>query len=125
LKYSRNSNLSKNFVVDDAEVVLQMTSDYFEARQYRVTKARSGVEFFRQVAEVMDGLKANRCIRTHADATIAATPMIALTALAMTGDRERCLAAGANEYMSKPVKLIELKKVIEDLSPSSIEANHE
>jgi CheY-like chemotaxis protein len=43
----------------------------------------------------------------------------------MTGDRERCLEAGANEYMSKPVRLNELTKAIEDLLPSSREAKHE
>ncbi|MDQ2693244.1 MAG: response regulator, partial [Chloroflexota bacterium] len=45
----------------------------------------------------------------------ASTPIIALTALAMPGDRERCLQAGANEYMSKPVHLKALKQLIDDL----------
>jgi CheY-like chemotaxis protein len=63
----------------------------------------------------MDGMETIRRIRAQQDAVIASTPIIAVTALAMTGDRERCLAAGANDYISKPVKLKELITTIGEL----------
>jgi CheY-like chemotaxis protein len=59
----------------------------------------------------MDGLEAIRRIR--ADADLARVPIIAMTALAMPGDYERCLQVGANDYMSKPISLRRLVKVIE------------
>jgi CheY-like chemotaxis protein len=59
----------------------------------------------------MDGLEATKHIR--ADTTLSHIPIIALTALAMPGDRDRCLQAGANDYMSKPVSLRTLLHLIE------------
>ena len=61
----------------------------------------------------MDGLEAMRRLRS--DPRFASTPIVALTALAMPGDRERCLEAGATEYMSKPVGLKMLVKTIDEL----------
>lgn len=69
----------------------------------------------------MDGLEATRRIR--ADAELSATPIIAVTALTMPGDRERCLAAGVNHYLSKPMDMQELLKIIADiLAPQSTES---
>jgi CheY-like chemotaxis protein len=68
---------------------------------------------------VMDGLTAIKKIST--DIVMKDIPIIALTALAMPGDRERCLAAGATEYISKPVKLKELLALVEKLAPKAVQ----
>ncbi|EDN65065.1 Response regulator receiver protein [Beggiatoa sp. PS] len=64
---------------------------------------------------VMDGLEAIQLLRMDTDFELKNVPIIALTALAMPGDKERCLAAGANEYLSKPVPLKKLVQMIEEL----------
>ena len=56
-----------------------------------------------------------RRLRAHPDPKIASAPIIALTALAMTGDREKCIQAGANEYLSKPVVLKQLVEQIKEI----------
>jgi len=65
---------------------------------------------------VMDGLAAIREIRT--DAALKDIPIVALTALVMPGDRERCLAAGATDYRSKPVSLKALAARVKRLLPA-------
>jgi CheY-like chemotaxis protein len=56
---------------------------------------------------LLDGLGAIRALPT-----IAATPIVAVTALAMPGDEARCLAAGADEYLTKPVPVPRLLAVV-------------
>jgi CheY-like chemotaxis protein/anti-sigma regulatory factor (Ser/Thr protein kinase) len=58
----------------------------------------------------VDGLAATRLIRQNT--TIGQPWIIAMTANAMTGDRERCLAAGMNDYVTKPIKLQELQDAL-------------
>lgn len=65
---------------------------------------------------VMNGLQAAQAIRdaeaTNADKTIH-VPIIAVTAHAMSGDRERCLAAGMDDYLSKPISPEKLESIIQ------------
>jgi PAS domain S-box-containing protein len=62
---------------------------------------------------IMDGMQATMIIRRYERATATRTPIIAVTALAMEGDRERFLKAGLDDYVSKPVENSELIRVVE------------
>lgn len=107
---------------DNAANIITVTS-YLSAKGYRILLAKNGqeaVEFAQthqpdiilmdiQMPEI-DGLEAIKQIRLLP--ALKAIPIIALTALAMTSDRDNCLAAGANDYVAKPVKLKQLTAAI-------------
>jgi CheY-like chemotaxis protein len=111
-------------LVEDNEDNILTVADYLAFKNYRVLVARNGRECLEMAVSVvpdiilmdiqmpeLDGLEAIRRLRRMAIWN--QKPIVALTAMAMAGDRERCLAAGANYYMSKPVSLRELTSVIE------------
>ena len=62
---------------------------------------------------VLDGIAATRQIRAMEE--FSALPIVAVTAQAMSGDRQSCLDAGMNEYISKPIKPVELYQTLSDL----------
>ena len=115
-------------LAEDNEDNIVTVSDYLLGKGCRIVVARNGLEAVERAREEvpdiilmdihmpeMDGLEATRRLRAAAAKGLANVPIIALTALAMPGDRERCLEAGADEYLSKPVSLRRLVQVMERL----------
>ena len=111
-------------LAEDNEANILMMSDYLMARGYQLIFAHNGFEAVNLARDKkpdlilmdiqmpdMDGLEATRRIKQESETTN--IPIIALTALTMPGDREKCLAAGVNEYMTKPVNLKKLVNSIE------------
>jgi two-component system sensor histidine kinase/response regulator len=72
----------------------------------------------------MDGLQATTAIRQLPDEPRSRVPIVALTAHAMKRDRERCLSAGMNGYISKPIDAETLIRVVEDLGNRSRPDSH-
>ncbi|MDB9313960.1 CBS domain-containing protein [Spirulina sp. CS-785/01] len=108
---------------DNPNNVFTITS-YLEAKGYRLMVAGDGQEALEYARSYhpqlilmdiqmpgMDGLTAIATLRN--DPMFQELPIIALTALAMDGDREQCLEAGASAYLSKPVKLKQLAKMMQ------------
>jgi signal transduction histidine kinase/ActR/RegA family two-component response regulator len=121
-------------LVDDDKDNRELFSGMLATVGFRVLNAGDGREAVEKTAAEkpdlilmdiqmpeMDGLEAIRRIRALPD--VAQVPIIALTALAMKGDRELCLEAGANDYLSKPIALRKLVKAIRSqLEPADQQA---
>jgi PAS domain S-box-containing protein len=116
----------KVLLAEDNEANIDALGEYLEDRGFVLTIARDGKEALARAGETrpdvilmdiqmpeMDGLEATRRLRTMPECRD--IPIIALTALAMPGDRERCLDAGVDEYLPKPVSLNTLIKTIQQL----------
>jgi len=106
-------------LVDDNDSNLEMISTYLRIKGCEVRTANSGLKAISMVGEArpdivlmdvqmpeMDGLETTRRLRE--DPALRLIPIIAVTALAMPGDREQCLEAGMDDYLSKPLGLKEL-----------------
>ncbi len=113
-------------LAEDNPANIQTLSSYLSAKGYQLLLAKDGAEAIQQaqgqqpnliIMDVqmpgMDGLEAMQRIRQQSWGSD--IPIIALTALALESDEQRCLQAGADEYLSKPVKLKHLVARIEAL----------
>lgn len=112
-------------VAEDNQVNQLVATRVFEKLGHHVTVVSNGREALSAVQASkfnliamdvqmpeMDGLDATMAIRAWEGATGAHIPIIAMTAHAMRGDRERCLAAGMDAYTSKPIRVRELEQAI-------------
>ncbi|MEW4454600.1 ammonium transporter [Bremerella sp. JC817] len=115
-------------VVDDNEINRLVANEILTSEGFQVLLAENGREAVDKVAQAevqlvlmdcempeMDGFEATRKIRHLAETTLASLenlPIVALTAQAIKGDQERCMAAGMNDYVMKPVNRQELIQTI-------------
>ncbi|MCA9010068.1 MAG: response regulator, partial [Planctomycetaceae bacterium] len=72
---------------------------------------------------VMDGFAATAAIRTFEEKAGVRTPIIAMTAHALKGDRERCLEAGMDEYLSKPIRSRQLTEILKSVVQECVQPN--
>jgi CheY-like chemotaxis protein len=112
-------------VAEDSPVNQKLAAGLLERENHRVTIASNGREAVLAVKSQsfdlvlmdvqmpdMDGIEATALIREMEQTTNSHIPIIAMTAHAMPGDRERCLAAGMDGYVSKPIRVKELYREI-------------
>ncbi|PVH97663.1 hypothetical protein DM02DRAFT_75795 [Periconia macrospinosa] len=123
------SDHSKSFnilLAEDNHVNQKLAVKILEKYRHRVTVANNGLEAFEHIKKkrydcvlmdvqmpVMGGFEATAKIREwERENVLPSTPVIALTAHAMVGDREKCLAAQMDDYLSKPLKQNQLIQTI-------------
>jgi CheY-like chemotaxis protein len=120
--------MPKILIVEDNEMNRDMLSRRLERRGFGVVMAEDGAQgvalarterpdliLMDMSLPVMDGWTATRAIKD--DAELAAIPVIALTAHAMDGDREKAMAAGCDDYDTKPIELPRLLEKVGKLIP--------
>ncbi len=113
-------------LVDDNPTIIKLFSKRLETKGYQVVIAHNGLEAIEKTKEyepdlilmdikmpMMDGIEAIRHIRANTE--MSQIPIIAVTGLAVPGDKERCLEAGANDYLNKPVSFKGLIATIKEL----------
>lgn len=116
----------KILLAEDNVVNQKLAMRMLERRDHQVTVVANGREALQALEQdafdlvlmdmqmpEMDGFEATACLREREVSTGRRQPVIAMTALAMNGDRERCLAAGMDGYLSKPIRPQELDEVLD------------
>jgi CheY-like chemotaxis protein len=120
--------MKKLLLVEDNEMNRDMLSRRLERRGYQVVIAVDGEQGIAAAREhrpdlilmdmslpVLDGWESTRRLKQEPDTQ--AIPVLALTAHAMAGERDKALAAGCNDYDTKPVDFVRLLGKIENLLP--------
>ncbi len=120
------SDRGRVLLVEDNKVNQRVAQKILQKMGFQVTTAGNGVEGLERATQEqyalifmdiqmpeMDGYEATRAIREGEKTSGRHQTIIAMTANAMSGDREHCLAAGMDDYISKPIKIVELKQKID------------
>jgi signal transduction histidine kinase/CheY-like chemotaxis protein len=128
--------LGRVLAAEDNAVNKKLISRLLEKAGYAVDLVENGAQAVEAVARVrynavlmdcqmpeMDGFEATMAIREAELVTGRHVPIIALTASAMESDREHCMAAGMDDYLSKPIKPKELAEMLERWIPGPTEAS--
>jgi len=128
--------MKKVLVADDKDTGRELIRTVLEQCGHSVFEASDGMEAVRRAREllpdliildlhmpVLDGFGALQELRD--DERFAATPIIALTASAMQGDRERAFSAGFTSYLSKPISLSALRSEVEHLLGATVPDSRE
>ena len=123
-------------LAEDSVVNQKLTMAQLEPHGHTVVLANNGKEAVEQAAAdafdlilmdvqmpEMDGFQATRAIRRRERDTGRHVPIVAMTAHALKGDRERCLQAGMDDYVSKPVRVKELFACFQKLLPAVPQVN--
>ncbi|HMQ22240.1 MAG TPA: response regulator, partial [Planctomycetota bacterium] len=123
---------SRVLVVDDNQINRLIGKRMLEKLGCKVLCAEDGADCLRVLTAsevdlvfmdcsmpVMDGFEATRRIR-GAGAAYSQVPIIAMTANAMVGDREACLAAGMDEYVTKPIRIRSMREVLQRFRPLDV-----
>ena len=126
----------KILLAEDNVVNQKVAVRFLEKRGHTVVLAESGKKALdawrKQTFDIilmdvqmpeMDGFEATARIREREKSSRKHIPIIALTAHAMVGDRQRCLAAGMDDYVSKPINVDDLVAAIERLLPAAAQAH--
>jgi len=126
--YGISEDMPTILLAEDNKANKLTISRYLKAKGYQLLFAEDGREAINIATSKrpdlilmdiqmpnIDGLEAIKIIRSNDIPELANIPIIALTALAMIGDRDRCIEAGANEYLTKPVRLNHLDTTIKQI----------
>ncbi|MCX9084540.1 MAG: response regulator [Candidatus Methanoperedens sp.] len=116
--------MTKVLIAEDTPLNMELIIDIFKAMDFIVHEASNGEEAVKMTGEeqydliimdiempIMDGITATKLIKSNP--AYANVPIVALSAFAMKGDREKFLSQGCDDYISKPIDVLSFMKNME------------
>jgi len=135
--FRKTTHSMRVLLAEDNEINQQVAVEFLQMRGHHVRIANNGMDVLEALAAEdfdiilmdvqmpqMNGFQATAAIREKEKTTGDHIPIIAMTGYAMKGDRQRCLDAGMDAYICKPIRSQELFEAIENFAPSAEKANH-